>query len=218
MQFLLSLASLIIFIIIFLIKKEMRQQMLWAGMLSFPLFILKVIISPQFFAEIENFNIYFLLLTETIIFGFSFGGIASVIFEIFFHKKLKLIAHPHRRHLNWLIFGPIVFLIGKTVINFSFTTSILLGFLTQAIILIYLRKDLLWDAVFSSLFLGFFYLVFYYLFFIIIPNSATTLWFSENTGISLFGLPIEEILAILSFGFLWGPLYEGIKDYTLKED
>jgi hypothetical protein len=192
--------------------------MVWAGTLSLPIFALKLLIVPQFGVDLQSVSLYLPLLISALIFGFTFGGIAAVTFEIFFHQKLNTVAHPHRIHLNWLIFGPIVFALGILLLKLPFANAISLGFFIQALILIILRKDLLWDAVISGVFIGLMYVLFYYLFFTVIPGQLNTLWFSDLSGISLFGLPVEEIVAIFTFGLLWGPIYEGTKGYKLRDE
>lgn len=218
MQLFFSISSLVVFLIIYYLRKDLRKVMMWTGLLSVPLFLLKFVIVQNFDINSLNRLLYLKYFIETIVFGFTFGGIAAVIFEVLFHKKLKTVPHPHRHQLSFLIAGPIIFTLSIILLHLSFGISIVLGFLSQAAILIYLRKDLIWDSLLSGLFLASFYLIFYYLYFVSIPGRTTPLWFSDFTGIAIFGLPIEEFMAIFAFGLLWGPLYEGTKGYVLKEE
>lgn len=181
-----------------------------------PVFLIKPLVSPQFLSEIGRTDLYLKFLTEALIFGFAFGGLAAVSFEVLFHQKLKTVPHPHRVHLNWLVFGPLAFLFLKIIVGLSFAISLASGFIIQVLTLIYLRKDLLWDAITSGIFLGVVYLIFYSLFLTIIPGNNSGLWFAEPSGIMIWRLPVEEAAMIFAFGMLWGPLYEGIKGYQLK--
>lgn len=214
----LSFVSLLVFAFLYYRNPSLRRPMVWAGLLSLPLFALKFLITPQFWSDVATARIYWLYMCEAVVFGFTFGGIAAVIFELLFHKKLKTVPHPHRIHLNWLVFGPIAFLLLEILSPSTFGVNIALGFFIQAMILIYLRKDLLWDALLSGVFLGIVYMFFYYVFFTIIPGQTIGLWFSEATGIMFLGVPVEEFVAIFAFGLLWGPLYEGVKGYALGDE
>jgi hypothetical protein len=214
----LSVITVVIFVAIYIARPDLRTPMLWAGTLSLPLFVFKYLIDPQFWPGIFQESFYLIFLLEAAAFGFAFGGLAAVLFEVFFHQKLKTTPHPHRIHLNWLVFGPITFIFLELWGHFSFSFNLAIAFIVQALILVYLRKDLLWDAVVSGIFLGLIYLVIYALYFTVIPGYTTQLWFADASGILVFGVPVEEFLAIFAFGMLWGPLYEGVKGYRLKSE
>jgi hypothetical protein len=79
-----------------------------------------------------------------------------------------------------------------------------------------IRKDLVWDLLFSAFSMG----VLYFLIFLVIyrgfPGEIQNLWFGSSLiGITLFSVPIEELLIVMLWGALWGPIYVVIKD--LKE-
>lgn len=217
MHLVITIISILVFFTIFFSRHDLQKVMLWTGSLSFPLFLLKFILVPNLFNKVSNTDLYFLFLVEAAVFGFAFGGIAAVLFEILFHQKLKIVAHPHRHHLSWLIFGPLVFFGSYFILDLSFAICIFFGFLTQALILLFMRKDLLWDSLVSGIFLSLVYVIYYYLFFSVVPGQISTIWLTDLTGIIIFGLPVEELLAIFAFGLLWGPLYEGTKGYVLEE-
>lgn len=204
-----------IFGAIFFFRKDLKKPMLWAGILSVPLFCFKPLMSSF---VLEEVGVYWPYLVWTIVSGFFFGGIAAVIFEVLFHKKLKIVPHPHRFHLNWLIAGPVAFTLSKVGLGLSFALSIALGFFAQLLVLLYFRKDLLWDAIISGLFMGLVYLGFHYFFLSSMQGDISSFWFSDLSGILFFNIPIEEAVVVFAFGMLWGPLYEGIKGYEVVNE
>jgi len=216
MYFWLTIASILLFIIFYFKRKDLREEMVWAGILSIPVFLIRPLVSPQFFPEIARTDLYLVHLAEALVFGFSFGGFAAVAFEVLFHERLKTTPYPHRLHLNWLGFGIISFFIARFAFSLSFALSLSIGFLTQILILLSLRKDLFWDMLVSGLFVGGIYLAFYYIFFTVFPGSTQGLWFTSESGIMFFNIPVEEAIVIFAFGMLFGPLYEGMKGMKLR--
>lgn len=68
---------------------------------------------------------------------------------------------------------------------------------------------------------AFIFLVLYFLYFLTLiamyPHYVERVWnFKNISGILFFGVPIEELLFALSFGFLWSSIYEHIKWYRMK--
>lgn len=215
MYLLLTAFLIFIYSVIFFVREDLRKTMIWAGILSIPIFYIKPLTSPQALEDVGSLWSYLVMAT---VFGFCFGGITAVIFEILFHKKLKVVPHPQRFHLNWLVFGPITFVLFKVVFGLSFASSIGAGFIAQAVTLLIFRKDLLWDALVSGIFLGVVYILFYSFFYNFFPGFSIDLWFSDLSGITLLSIPVEEVVVAFAFGMLWGPLYEGLKGYEVIDE
>jgi hypothetical protein len=97
------------------------------------------------------------------------------------------------------------------LLHVSGLISLLVGFLAEALVLIYHRKELLWEAIVSGLFMAVVYLLVFVMISRITPSMEFSLLSSGYSGIDVFGLPIEVILFVFGYGMLWGPLYEGVK-------
>lgn len=190
--------------------------MLLAGLLALPVLLLKPIISSNFYLVAESNGGIWLFLIEKIVLSFSFGALASSIYEIFFHKKITPIHHPLRKKLIWLFCGPVLFLISIIFFHQTFIWALLAGLILNLIIVLSIRKDLIWDAIFSGFFMGLLYFIIFTISYQGFPGDIRDLWFSETTiGITAFSIPVEELLCIFLFGAFWGPLYIAIKDQHL---
>lgn len=197
-------------------KEELRSRMLWAGLLSLPLLLIKPLISDDFANLANSSDGILLFFLQRAIVAFSFAALAASIYEIFFHKKISPVRHPLRPKLIWLFSGLVIFVILKVIFDQSFIASLVAALVTDIVCILFLRKDLIWDAIFSGFSMSVLYLLIFIVTFRGFPGDLYNFWFTDHlTGITLFSLPIEELLAVMLYGALWGPLYIAIKD--LKE-
>lgn len=68
---------------------------------------------------------------------------------------------------------------------------------------------------------AFIFLILYFLYFLILialsPGYVEQVWnLKAISGILILGIPLEELLFALSFGFLWSSIYEHITWKKLK--
>lgn len=185
-----------------------RREMLWASGLSVPLAALWSVASYDLQADVYTALISILL---KIVFGALFAGVAAAMYELFFHKGLKLVPHPHRAKLTQLFVGPLVFLVSVLIFQWPGVWALLLGFLAEILVLTYHRKELLWEAIVSGLFMATIYVIVFLITSRFSADSGLSFGTAGFSGIDVLGLPIEEILLVFGYGMLWGPLYEGVK-------
>lgn len=222
-----SLALLLIWAIVYFFlrsresKKEMFIVSLWTSLLglSEPLFIPEYWNPPTLFnlAQKTGFDI------ESIIFAFSIGGIASVIYETIFktkHRPVSLrerLKSIHKLHYFFLSLTPVVFLLlwffSKINPIYSISIALFIGSLGAIVC----RKDLTKKILVG----GLMFLVLYFLFFIFFnfafPGYIDEVWnFSAISGIKIIGVPIEELLFALTLGMFWSGLYEHLTWRTIK--
>ncbi len=194
-------------------KREMLVVSLWTSLLglSEPIFV------PAYWSPPSLFN---LALTtgfdiESIIFAFAIGGGASLIYERIFATRHEVVPHSarhdprHRYHAWALLSAPIVFgvLYAATSLNPIYSASIAL--VVGGVASLYCRPDL-WKKMVVSAFI---FLVLYFLYFgtliALSPGYVEQVWnLKAVSGILVIGVPIEELLFALSFGFLWSSIYE----------
>jgi hypothetical protein len=147
---------------------------------------------------------------EDIIFAFTIGGLAAVIYkEIFVKKEIK--TKPEKvSHLILLgIFAVIIFFSGIYLFKLNSIYVTPIAFVITGIVILFLRRDLIKNAVVSGLliagvmFLGYILLLQFY------PEFFNNFWQLQNiSGVYFFKVPIEELIWGFSWGFLAGPYYE----------
>jgi len=200
----------IIWLALYIYRKKLRKEMLFMSILIAPLgpisqiFYLRDYWNPNYLFSIFGFGI------EDILFGFFIGGIAAVIYEEFFIKKIK----KTKSETNSTIFilaliGLALFLILNLAskINSIYASSI--GFIVIASIILFKRKDLIKNAIISGILVSLIMFIFYLIYLTIFPTIISNWWQLEKiSGILIIGIPIEELLWGFAWGFLAGPFYE----------
>jgi len=195
-------------------RKDLRFRMLLAAILSAPILLIKPLTDPNF-SQILAGQALVIFLAERLVIAASFAALSSAIYETFFHKRISPAHHPHRPRLLWLLSGLLIFAI-LLFFNLSLIVAILAALLADLIIVLILSPDLIWDVIFSGSCMGALYLMIFLITFRGFPGGMANLWFTNTiSGLTLWSMPIEELLVVVLFGALVGPLYIAIKD--LKE-
>ena len=201
-------------LIVFVWRRDLRPKMLASGLLSLPILFIKPLIATDFsdFAGSEG-GVGLFILNRAII-SFSFGVLASALYDIFFHKHLTPLHHPHRPKLLYLLAGPVLFFLLYFLLPLPVVTALIISLLVDLAILAVIRFDLIWDVIFSGAAMGTLYLIIFVTAFSALPGDINNLWFSNQlSGANVFSLPIEELVCVALFGALFGPLYVAIKDF-----
>ena len=116
-------------IILFMYRRDLRKEMLTMSFVVAPMGPLSEFFYLRDYWQPELFNGWSIGI-EDLIFGFTIGGIAAVIYEVFFGKKYMkrhLPAHP-----KWMfrvaVFGITWMIIGSFVLGFNSIYVSILGF------------------------------------------------------------------------------------------
>ena len=190
--------------------KNLRFRMVLAALLIIPILLVKPLTSPNFFQIIAGKDLIVFLIWRLLITA-SLAALVMAIYEVFIHKKICPILHPLRPKFIWLLSGLLATAI-LLISDQSFIVAVLVGLAIDLIIILILRWDLVWDAVFSGFSMGILYLIAFLLTFRGFPGEISNLWFTNTiSGITLWSLPIEELLAVVLFGSLFGPIYIALK-------
>ena len=213
-------------IYMFLRSKESRKEMLtvslWTSLLGLtePLFVTEYWNPPSLFdlAHRTGFDI------ESFIFSFGIGGIAVVLYEWIFktkHEQLSVIEHHHPRHkihILALISAPVIFILFYLFGNLNPIYSAIIALMGGGLFTWYCRPDLMKRMLISALiFLGIYFIYFLTLI-VMYPSYVERVWnLSAISGILFFGVPLEEMLFALSFGFYWASIYEHLNWYKIIE-
>lgn len=194
-------------------KKEMFVVSLWTSLLGFtePLFVPEYWNPPSLFdlAHRTGFDI------ESLIFSFGIGGIAVVLYNLIFHvseKKVSLHeqhASHHKYHLIAIISTPVVLTVLLLLTPLNPLHSAIIAMIVGGIATWYCRPDLKNKMIISAvIFLGI-YFVYFLTLIAIYPGYVEQVWnLKAISGILVFGIPLEELLFAVSFGFIWSSVYE----------
>ena len=225
--FLWSLLFLVAWFVLYvwLKNKESRKEMFWVSMWTLitgftePFFVPKYWNPPSLFdlAHRTGFDI------ESFIFAFAVGGIAVVIYEHIFrvshaHVELHKRHLPnHRFHLLSLSATPVLFLLLVVFAPINPIYSAIIAMTVGGLFSWYCRPDLKKKMFVSALIFLYLYFIFFSLLILWYPGYVAQVWnLKAISGILIFGVPLEELLFALSFGFVWSSLYEHIKWRKLK--
>ncbi|MFI5265264.1 MAG: lycopene cyclase domain-containing protein [Candidatus Levyibacteriota bacterium] len=149
---------------------------------------------------------------EDFLIGFSNGGIAVVIYEEVFKKRLykRKKEHTHKAGTTALIM--LCFFTIFTLFYLFHSTSFIasaIGMILPTLCLIYFRKDLILTSLLNGLLMVFVSLPMYYFWILFSPGwIEKTYLFNHLTGFRITGIPLEDIVFYFLFGLLIAPFYE----------
>lgn len=217
----LSLGLLVIWLVLFLLKAELRKEMFWVSFFTMPLGLTEPIFVPEYWnpntlfnlARTTGFDI------ESLIFSFAIGGIASVLYETI--KKTKHYKSPKTNHkfLHWLslLFPLFLFIPLYYLMPFNAIYSVFISLFLGSILTMICRADFIKPMLWGSLLFGSLYFVFFVIANIIFPNFVLTQWnLQALSGIIILKVPLEEIIFALGVGMLWTTYYEHFKNLKMK--
>lgn len=222
----LTAVLLVVWLLVFTLNKELRQEMLILSICAF--FLAPVILTmkgsdPNVIAERFS-GVHF----ADLLFSFAIAGLAGSIFHAIFGKHYHRLPKVRRKTANdgllaqiWLIrmfIATLLFLWGIVFCVFAFdltpAPAALATGIIMALYIVVHRHDLLTDALASAALMS----VIAYI------AGAITLYFSTNDIASLlisnngtFGsVPIDLITWSAAFGLALGPLYEYIRRLSVR--
>lgn len=202
-------------------KREMLVVSFWTSLLGLtePLFVPIYWNPPSLFdlASRTGFDI------ESLIFSFGIGGLAVVLYERIFrsrHTAVSALEHHsprHRFHIWTLLSAPAILIILLIATNLNPLHSAIIAMIVGGLATWYCRPDLK-KKMFTSAFIFLILYFFYFLTLIAIsPGYVERVWnLRAISGILIAGIPLEELLFALSFGFLWSSIYEHITWKKIK--
>lgn len=206
---------LAIWIILYLWRKDIRKEML---LLSIIFGIGGIFVQ---FIYIQDWW-HPLTITNTIVgiedflFGFVTGGIAGVIYEEIFKRKVKIRKTDKKKeNYIWIKLFLIISLltillfIGFYILKISSFYSSVLAFTISIFIIWIKRKDLIIDSIISGILLMIISFIVFNLMEIASPGWIHSTWYFENlSGIIILNSPLEDVIFFFLSGAFIGPLYE----------
>lgn len=215
-----AIISLIIWLILYLQRHDLRKKMIVMSMLV----AILGLFSEYFWWTHDWWHPQTITGTvigvEDLLLGFTNGGIAAVLYEYLFRKKTDQYKSSDRNVEVILIIACsfLVFIVTFYILKFN---SFIATSITQVVtggILVALRKDLLPNALSTGCFLTIIsvpiYLLLEYLFPGFIENTYS--W-SDLSGIRFIKIPIEDLIFYFLTGFSIAPFYPYWKNEKLRK-
>ena len=200
-------------------SRESRKEMLIVSLVTSLFGLTEPLFVPEYWTPLSLFDLAARtgFDIESIIFAFAVSGIAAVLYEWIFrtaHRRMPLssLHAPRHRHHFWAILSfPIILLTLLLITPLNPIYAVMIALAGGGVATWYCRPDLKKKMLTS----GFIFLVLYFLYFLTLiamfPGYVVRVWNMQAiSGILIFGVPLEELLFALSFGFLWSSVYEHV--------
>lgn len=219
-----SLLILGLWAVIYFVKKDNRQVMLFVslGTMFFgatePLFVPEYWSPPSLFnlAERTGFDI------ESFIFSFAIGGIGSVIYTLVFPSvplpldESERANTRHRFHLYMLLVPFVVFPLLAILTNLNHIYCGILALSAGALATLYCRPDLKQKILVGGIAFALLYFIYFGSILIFFPEYVRAYWnLSALSNLLILGIPLEELLFGFTFGMYWSGVYEHFSWYSL---
>lgn len=150
---------------------------------------------------------------EDFLIGFFIGGVASVIYEVLFNRRVllkKKVDYKNPRLPAILFLFLALFSVSFLVYNINSFYSTLIAFGGTMAVLLGLRRDLILESLASGVLLLVIGIGIYLLLFLFYPNFIREFWFLPDVWFARLwlGIPIGEYIWYFLAGSFIGPLYE----------
>jgi len=199
--------------------KAYRQEMRWGTLIASPMALTSILFVPQYWTPASLFNLDQKIRVgiEDFLWAAAVGGMASVAGEILVKEKLAAIRRSrHKRHYAPFILIVVLFVALEFWRNNTMDNTII-SFAVGALILAYLRSDLIPLMLTSTASFTVLYFVLFLLVLVLYPQFVERFYNLPNlVGIYVHGVPIEEILFAATGGAIWSVAYEYVHGYRLE--
>src|SRR3989344_6909047 len=199
-----------IWLLLYILRKDLRKEMLTMSLLVAPLGPLSQLLYLRDYWKPQLFNGWVVGI-EDLLFAFAIGGITSVIYEEIFGKRY-IKGHTKKHFYLMLLFallGLIWMLVGNLYLKYNSIYVSIVAFIFLGVLILFFRKDLFFDAFWSGIIVGSLMFLFYMFFSAIFPEVIQKWWLLKNiSGILVYGAPLEELMWGFGWGFFAGPAYE----------
>lgn len=193
-----------------------RRAMIWASLFTAPFGLTEPLFVPEYWnppslfdlAQRTGFDI------ESLIFCFGIGGVGAVLYNVFTGKHTAVVSHeehcsPRHRYHRFALASPFVLF---PLLYFWPWNPIYPGIAAMVVgtvATMLCRPDLA-----TKTWIGGVLFLLYYIIFLTglewsAPGYIDRVWNLEAlSGISIFRMPLEELLFAISFGMYWSGAYE----------
>jgi len=200
-------------------RKDLRKEMLWASLVGLPFGFTELFYVPEYWIPDSLFDLIrtYGFGIESFLYSFFTAGIAAVVYEFFAKKRVVKIPRDVRFHYLPLVMFTILYLGFELLFSSTSIYNISFAFAVGAAVTIYLRKDLLWQVLFSGGAFGFLYFLLFATTNVLFRDFVTPFYaVGSLLGLRIAGVPFEEILFATTGGAFWSTLYEYTKAYRTR--
>ncbi|VVB79423.1 Uncharacterised protein [uncultured archaeon] len=212
---LLGILFFVFWIILFLWRKDTRKPMLlFSSLFGFAGPLADLLYTQDWWKPVTITNTAIGL--ESIFVGFMIGGIATVLYEDIFKKKIRLRKNYKSRkekdnlHLILLILTALILFFGSFyLLRLNSLVSTIIALIIPTLYIWYKRKDLIVDSLMSGVLLLVLSFLVYSTLNLITPGWVDEFWYFRNVPHLIFlGVPIDDVIWYFLAGAFIAPLYE----------
>lgn len=212
----------IVWILIYIFRKDLRKELWWSSIICAPLGFFE----PVWFMYYWDPRPTLFDLTtkigfdiESILLMFLIGGISGSLYEVLFHRRLKL-SNTVDVKLNYLVLVFLVtYVISQFILQINAIYSTYIGVFSCLIVIAIIYTKYLKIFLYSGLAFLVIYGGLFILFGIFFPGYIEQVYSTAQiSGIKIFSVPLEEYLFALFFGGMWAILYPLYKGYRLAKE
>lgn len=211
----------IIWLILFLSRKDLRHEMLAISII----FGLGGIVSEFTYTQDWWRPLIFTQTSvgiEDFVIGFLIGGICSVTYTVLFHLKLELNHFSLTKTIGrdrlfgnmFLIVFALFFLGMFYIFNLNSFYSTAISYLLGIIVIVFYRRDLIISSMISGIIILFLGSLIYYFLFLLFPYYIDKFWYLPKNWYShlFLGVPLAEYIWFFLTGAFIGPLYKFVRN------
>ncbi len=200
--------------------KAYRSEMRWGTFIAAPFALTSLLFVPQYWTPPSLFDLDQKIRVgiEDFLWAAAVGGIAAIVGEISLEERLGAIRKSrHKRHYVPFIAAIVVFLALEFGLHWKTMTSTIAGLAVCALVLAYLRRDLILLMLVSASSFTVLYFVLFLVVLAFYPEFVRRYYNLPNLlGIYVRGVPIEEVLFAATGGAVWSVAYEYVYGYRLE--
>ncbi len=203
----LALLMAIVWLLVAILRKDLRGKMLIMSLAVIPFAFFDYFSQPAYWHPPTFFSIPVGI--EGVLFGFSFGGVASALYSFLANKRNGIVKRVVNVRNVLIITMVLVISLGLFfMLGINMMISLLVGLLTGCFLIVTIRPDLTKPLLYSGLYFGLLYLLILSLWLQIFPRAIDWWNLKVYGDVTILRVPLGEVLFGFLFGSFWSVLYE----------
>ncbi|MDX1751251.1 MAG: lycopene cyclase domain-containing protein [Methylophaga sp.] len=211
-----SISFLIPWLVVYKLAPDHRTVMLKASLITMLFGFTEPLFVPEYWSPPSLFNLAIEtgFDIESLIFCFGIGGIGAVFYNVITGQRLQVIplserlSKIHNYHglalMTPFIVFPIMMLWDWNPI-YPAILSMIVGGITNSLC----RPDIAVKSFWGGTIFLAYYTIFVFGLELLVPGYIETVWnLAALSGLFFIGIPMEELLFAVSFGYYWTGVYE----------
>lgn len=208
-------------IILFLLRKDLRKEIIVMSVLV----ALGSVFTAYLWWTVDWWHPQTITGTrvgiEDFLLGFSNGGIAVVIYEELFKKRLYRRKKDHSHNIGAAVIAIFFLFVIAVLFYLLHFTSFLASSFAMLLVtgcLVFFRKDLILTSFLNGILMTLVVFPMYYFLMIFSPGWIASTWlFQHLSGILITGIPLEDLAFYFLLGLCAAPFYEYWQGLRLRK-